>query len=146
MEDGSKKPICEVKEGDKVWTFNEKKRIKEILPVKEVFRNLSKHEKMYEIELEDHTVLKITGNHKVLTKNRGYVRVDKLNENDDILNFYFSSNHDAINKTKNNHIKTEKKKKWMNMLIRFEKNIKEMKKVIKFFMFQRKNIKIMKMD
>lgn len=100
MEDGSKKPICEVKEGDKVWTFNEKKRIKEILPVKEVFRNLSKHEKMYEIELEDHTVLKITGNHKVLTKNRGYVRVDKLNENDDILNFYFSSNHDDIKSIK----------------------------------------------
>ena len=42
---------------------------------------------MYEITTEDNNIIKITGNHKVLTSNRGYVRADKLTLDDDIISF-----------------------------------------------------------
>ena len=56
---------------------------KEIHEVEYVYHGLSKGEKLYSLEMEDGTTLKITGNHKVLTQ-RGWVRVDELNCDDDI--------------------------------------------------------------
>lgn len=87
MSNGSEKPIKDLKIGDLVYTFNEETKQKEVLPVKKVYKNLSKSKQMYEIETDDGNVIKITGNHKVLTSNRGYVRADELQLDDDIVNF-----------------------------------------------------------
>lgn len=87
MSDGSKKKISEVNIGDGVWTYNTDKNRKEIKEVDYVYKNLSKTENMYELELEDNSTIFITGNHKVLLKNNIWERVDNLNENDDILDF-----------------------------------------------------------
>ena len=87
MADRKKKKISKVCKGDKVFTYNEKKKKKEIHEVDYVYKSLSSHEVIYELEKEDGTFIKLTGNHKVLTKNRGYVRVDDLNIDDDILEF-----------------------------------------------------------
>ena len=86
----NKKKISEVVKGDKVFTYNEETKQKEIHEVDYVYKNLSSHEVIYELEKEDCTFIKLTGNHKVLTKNRGYVRVDDLNVDDEILNSKFS--------------------------------------------------------
>jgi len=42
---------------------------------------------VHEIEFEDGTTAKFTSNHKLLTKDRGYVRVDELKPEDDIVSF-----------------------------------------------------------
>lgn len=84
MADGSQKKIKDVLPGDLVYTLNESTNKTEILPVKKTYKNLSKNKQMYEIELEDGKILKITGNHKVLTT-RGYVRADDLTILDDIV-------------------------------------------------------------
>lgn len=87
MEDGSLKPIKEIKEGEKVFTFNEETKEKEIHEVEYVYKNLSKNENMYELELEDGKILKLTGNHKVLLTSGIYKRVDELSEEDNILEY-----------------------------------------------------------
>lgn len=85
MGDGTEKPISEVKVGEDVVTYNEETKKEEIHPVKKVYKNLSEHKELFEIEMEDGTVLNITGNHKVLTKDRGWVRVDNLTCDDEII-------------------------------------------------------------
>ena len=87
MGDGTTKKIKDIIPGDLVYTYNELTKEKEILPVKKVYKNLSKSKQMYEITTEDNNIIKITGNHKVLTSNRGYVRADKLTLDDDIISF-----------------------------------------------------------
>jgi hypothetical protein len=87
MADGSKKKIKDIIPGDLVYTLNEATKEKEILPVKKLHKNLSKSKQMFEIEMEDRTLLQITGNHKVLTSNRGYVRADELTLDDDIIEY-----------------------------------------------------------
>jgi hypothetical protein len=82
-----KKLIKNMKKNDKIFSYNEKTKKREIDTVKRVFENMfiSSNEDMYEIEMEDCSILKITGNHKVFTK-RGWVQVKELNNDDDILN------------------------------------------------------------
>lgn len=87
MADGSEKKIKDIKIGDLVYTFNEITNKKEILPVKKVYKNLSKGTQMYEIKTDDGNIIKLTGNHKVLTSNRGYVRADELTLDDNIIKF-----------------------------------------------------------
>jgi hypothetical protein len=87
MSDFSKKKIKDIKEGELVWTINEKTKSWEIRPVDFVYRNLSKGNQMYEIEMEDGSILKITGNHKVFTKDYIWKRVDELDEKDEIISF-----------------------------------------------------------
>ena len=41
---------------------------------------------MYELEMENGTTIKITGNHKVLLDNGLWKKVEDLNENDNIIN------------------------------------------------------------
>ena len=87
MSDGTKKQIKDVKQGDFVYTYNEKTKEKEIKEVEYVYKNLSKHDFLYEIELEDGSIIKLTGNHKVLLTNGLYKRVDELAVNDDIMEY-----------------------------------------------------------
>lgn len=80
------KQIQNLKIGDKVLTINEKTKEYEYKPIKKVHKNLmiSSKEKMYELILENGNTIKITGNHKVLTK-KGWIRTDELTLDDDIL-------------------------------------------------------------
>lgn len=87
MEDFSKRKISTIKIGDNVWTKNEELNYYEIKEVEFVYKNLSKDQKMYEIELENKNIIKATGNHKVLLTNNTYKRVDELDENDEIESF-----------------------------------------------------------
>lgn len=87
MSDNSKKKIIDIKVGDKVWSYNQYKKKKEIKEVEYVYKNLSKGNQMYEIEMENGNIIKITGNHKVLLNNNIWKRVDELLEKDDILYF-----------------------------------------------------------
>lgn len=85
LADKSTKEICNISAGDKVLTTNDTTLKIEICEVEEVYVNLSKHQDMYEIELEDGNMLKITGNHKVKLIDGSYKRVDELTTLDEIL-------------------------------------------------------------
>lgn len=84
MADDSKKYIKDIKIGDLVKTYNEELNIIEIKEVDFVYQNLSKNQQMFEIELENGKILKLTGNHKIYTSN-GWCRTDMLNIEDEIL-------------------------------------------------------------
>lgn len=85
MSDGTKKMIKDVKEGEFVKTTNDKTLEIEDRQVDYVYKNLSKGNQMFEIEMEDGSTIKITGNHKVKLSSGIYKRVDELTEDDDIL-------------------------------------------------------------
>ena len=87
MEDFSKRKICDVKIGERVWTLNEKTNKLEIKEVEFVYKNLSVSEQMYELKMEDDSILYVTGNHKVLTNGNIWKRVDTLTEKDEIISF-----------------------------------------------------------
>ena len=77
--------ISDIKVGDIIINYSEKdKKFKED-KVKYVYKNLTKssNEKMYELEFDNGKKIKVTGNHKFLTQ-RGWIRADQLNDNDDI--------------------------------------------------------------
>jgi reverse gyrase len=80
------KKISDICIGEKIISYNINDNKFEEDEVVDVYKNLemSKNDDMYEIEFENGNILKITGNHKILTK-RGYVRADELNTNDEIL-------------------------------------------------------------
>lgn len=85
MSDGTFKKISEVKEGDLVLTTNDDTLEIESKEVDFVYHNLSKGNQMFELEMEDGTVLKVTGNHKVKLVTGEYKRVDELTLDDEIL-------------------------------------------------------------
>lgn len=85
MSDDSKKMIKDVKVGELVKTINEETRVIESKPIVKVHYNLNKGQQMYEMEMEDGTILKITGNHKIQLTNRQWVKVEDLSGNEDIL-------------------------------------------------------------
>jgi hypothetical protein len=85
MSDGSIKKIKDVKEGDIVKTTNDITLEIEDKQVDYIYKNLSKSNQMYELEMEDGRVIKITGNHKVKLNNGVYKRVDELTIDDEIL-------------------------------------------------------------
>jgi hypothetical protein len=85
MADGTFKKIKDVNAGDLVLTTNDDTLEIESREVDFVYRNLSKGNQMYELELEDGSALKVTGNHKVKLVTGEYKRVDQLNLNDEIL-------------------------------------------------------------
>ena len=90
MSDGSLKKISEIKIGEYVKTINEKTKKIEDKKVEYVYENLSISNDMYEIEMEDGKILKITGNHKVYTSEYIWKKVEDLSENDDIIDFNFN--------------------------------------------------------
>lgn len=81
-----KKKIKDLNVGEFVLTLNETTGKKEYKPIKKIHKNNSIKEQMYEIQTEKE-ILKITGNHKVMTQ-RGWIKVDELVEGDDIINTY----------------------------------------------------------
>jgi hypothetical protein len=88
MGNNSKEKISNVKIGDKVITINDKTNKREIREVDFVYKNLSKGNNIYEIELENGDILKITGNHEVKLINNTYKRVDLLTASDEILSIF----------------------------------------------------------
>ena len=84
MADGTVKKIANVKIGDFVKTINEKTCDIEDKPVKKLHKNLNKGKQMYELEMADGTKLRLTGNHKVYTTSKKWIRVDKLRGDEDI--------------------------------------------------------------
>jgi len=91
MFDNSKKMIKHVNVGDKIISYNQKTKKKEITEVEYVYKNLSKGQQMYEIEMENGEIIKITGNHKVLLVSGVWKRVNELLEKDDILDFFVTN-------------------------------------------------------
>jgi intein/homing endonuclease len=85
MADGKKKKISDIKIGEFVKTINEKTSQIENKEVEKIHKNISFGERVFELELENGSILRITGNHKVLTKDKIWKRVDELNINDDII-------------------------------------------------------------
>jgi primosomal protein N' len=85
MSDGLSKKIKDIKEGEWVKTTNDDTLELEDNQVEYIHKNLSQGNQMFEIEVEDGTVLKITGNHKVKLLNGLYKRVDELTLEDEIL-------------------------------------------------------------
>ena len=83
------KCISEIHAGDVVLNYSETTgEFKEDVVV-EVHKNhtSSLSEKMYELSTDDGSIIKVTGNHQFLTSNRGWVRVDELSVNDDIISY-----------------------------------------------------------
>ena len=79
------KKIKDIEIGDLVKTINEETGLVENKPVVKLHHNLNKGEQMYEIEMDNGDILKITGNHKVKLINGGWKKVEDLNEEDEIL-------------------------------------------------------------
>jgi hypothetical protein len=90
MADGNFKKISEIKIGDYVKTINETTKEIENKMVEYVYENLSIKNDMYEIEMEDGRIIKITGNHKVYTSDFIWKKVEDLTECDEILDFNFN--------------------------------------------------------
>lgn len=90
-------PIKDVKKGDKVINFDETTCEFKEDEVVEVYCNMpnSWSEKMYELAFDNGSVIKVTGNHKFLTKNRGWVRADQLTADDDVVEGWSSLDMDA---------------------------------------------------
>jgi hypothetical protein len=85
MHDGSKKKISDIKIGENVLTINEDTKLNEIKEVVEIYHNNSSGNDMYEIELENGKILKITGNHKVMLRDGTWKRVDELSGSEDLV-------------------------------------------------------------
>jgi len=80
--------IENIKIGDNIYTYNIKSKKNEYKKVLKTYTNLQKsnsYDYFLQIELWNGKILEVTPNHKIYTTNRGYVRADQLNENDDIL-------------------------------------------------------------
>ena len=77
----STKEISDIKLGDKVWTMNIKNKEYQLKPVVKLYKRNYIGD-LISIETESGHILTCTPNHKVYTKNRGYIRADELDEND----------------------------------------------------------------
>lgn len=80
------KDIQDILPGEIVINFSENDGSFKEDVVVEVHRNLttSKTEHMFLLEFDNDVKIRVTGNHKFLTKNRGWVRADDLNEKDEL--------------------------------------------------------------
>lgn len=85
LSDNSVVKIKDINIGDKVLTSNDVTGETEINEVDFVYKNLTKSDKLYVIELENGKILKLTGNHKIKLTDGSYKRADCLTVNDDIL-------------------------------------------------------------
>lgn len=81
-----KRRIEDLKLGEQVFSYNHQNTNIEVKNIQEV------HERDYKgdlivLELENGFVLKCTPNHKIFTKNRGYVPAEELTEEDDLIEY-----------------------------------------------------------
>lgn len=85
MADGTNKRIGEIQSGDIVNTINEQTGKVEPNAVVKLHKNLvnSSSDRMYRLVFDGGEV-EVTGNHKFLTTNRGWVRADELTEADNV--------------------------------------------------------------
>lgn len=72
-----------IKPGDRVINYCETTKAFKEDEVVKLHENIS-NEQMFELHLENDKIIQVTGNHKFLTE-RGWVRVDELTEDDDII-------------------------------------------------------------
>jgi hypothetical protein len=88
MSDNSEKRIDEITVGDLVKTLNETNNTIEDKPVIKIHKNLKKSEnqKMFQLTMVDGSIIRLTGNHEVLTQ-QGWIRVDCLTTDDDVISF-----------------------------------------------------------
>ena len=80
------KKIEEIKVGDKVWSYNEKTKKKELKKVKNIFRNKTKkwlHLIIKHNEKEEEIIC--TPNHRIYVKDKGWIEASKILENDELL-------------------------------------------------------------
>lgn len=83
--DNTTKKIKDIVIGDMVKTINEETGNIEEKPVVKLHHNLNKGTQMYEIEMDNGDILKITGNHKVKLIDGTWKKVEDLEEEDEIL-------------------------------------------------------------
>jgi hypothetical protein len=86
MKDGWK-CIKDIVPGDIVMNYSESGGVFKEDEVVEVYHNLvtSYSEDMFLLEFDNDIQIRVTGNHKFLTKNRGWVRADELDELDELV-------------------------------------------------------------
>lgn len=79
--------IIDIEIGDTIVNYNEITNEFKLDTVINKYENLSKslNEKMYELNFDNGRNIRVTGNHKFLTENRGWIRADELTENDEIV-------------------------------------------------------------
>lgn len=85
MSDGTEKCIKDLKNGELVKTVNEETLEIENKPIEKVHYNLNKGQQMYEIEMEDGSKIKITGNHKIKLTDGSWIKAEDLTGDEDIL-------------------------------------------------------------
>jgi len=80
-------PIKEIKPGDTIINYSELTGVfKEDTVIKQHHNlTISASEKMYELEFDNGSIIRVTGNHKFLT-NLGWCRADELTDNHEIIN------------------------------------------------------------
>ena len=82
MEKGTEK-ISNIQIDDRVWSVDISNNEVQLKPVVKLYEREYSGE-LISIETESGEIITLTPNHKIYTKNRGYVRADKIN-NDDVL-------------------------------------------------------------
>jgi hypothetical protein len=78
MTDGTFKPIEQIQIGDQVKVYNQKNKTIENAPV--TTKQNSIHNDVYEIYLQDGTILQPTSNHPFLTREKGWATISGLDE------------------------------------------------------------------
>jgi len=96
--DGSRKKIKDIKEGELVLTINEHTNKVEVKPVVKVHHNLNKGVQMYELEMANGDIIKITGNHKVKLIDGTWKKVEELDVSDEILYINEIESHEYDNR------------------------------------------------
>lgn len=87
MSDGSVKPIRDIVEGDRILSMNEITGdvVDDTVVKRHTNLTIGSTEKMYELVFDGGVTIHITGNHKMFTLNRGWVRADELVSDDDVV-------------------------------------------------------------
>ncbi len=78
--------IEDIKVGDKVWSYNEETKEKELKTVKRQFRNKTKEwlHIIVQIEEKEEEII-CTPNHRIYIKGKGWIKANEILENDEIL-------------------------------------------------------------
>ena len=86
--DNGYKKIKDLVIGDIVISYNTETNEYEQDIIEDVYENMtiSSNERMYELEFDGGEILRVTGNHKILT-DKGYIRADELTCEHDVIGF-----------------------------------------------------------